>query len=261
MTTLLKRTVSQQWLDVVFALFVREIRTKFNDKLGISWAVVSPLIFIFMLSFMRGRMNGGDTWGMPTFAFMAYGMIMIQMFLGVLQTTISSIQRNKALMAFRQVQPISAVVASAVFSLLVNLFVVVSIVGLMFLIGINIELADPLTYILNFSLLWLLAVSIGLIISIFSCFIPEIKELFSLVTRPMFFISGVFFSLNDVHLEYRKYLDWNPVLHMIELSRHAAYPGYPAETVSQSYSFQICVFFLFLALAVYHSYWKQAISR
>ncbi len=46
MTTIIKRNNWAIWRDVIFALFVREIRTSFNDKLGIAWAVISPVAFI-----------------------------------------------------------------------------------------------------------------------------------------------------------------------------------------------------------------------
>jgi capsular polysaccharide transport system permease protein len=79
--------------------------------------------------------------------------------------------------------------------------------------------------------------------------------------RPLFFISGIFFSLQDIPEEYWTYLAWNPLLHAVELSRYAAYPGYGNIGVSDFYldiTTIICVFF---ALACYHIGWKQAISR
>lgn len=60
------------WGDVIFAIFLREIKSKFNDKLGVSWSVISPVAFIMILSLMRGKMDGGETHGVPTFFF--YGL-------------------------------------------------------------------------------------------------------------------------------------------------------------------------------------------
>ncbi|WOD06143.1 hypothetical protein [Marinomonas sp. GJ51-6] len=75
-----KRSLFALWRDVIFAIFVREIKSKFNDKFGIAWSVISPLIFIFMLSFIRGLIDAGDTHGIPTFWFMVYGMLIVQFF-------------------------------------------------------------------------------------------------------------------------------------------------------------------------------------
>ena len=41
-----KRSSFKIWQDVIFALFVREIRAKFNDKLGLGWAILQPVISV-----------------------------------------------------------------------------------------------------------------------------------------------------------------------------------------------------------------------
>lgn len=62
------RSTLKVWGDVIFAIFLREIKSKFNDKVGISWAVISPVSFIFALSFMRNTLSGGiDVHGISTF--------------------------------------------------------------------------------------------------------------------------------------------------------------------------------------------------
>ena len=115
MTTVLKRNKWQIWRDVIFALFVREIRTGFNDKLGLGWAVISPVIFIFALAFLRGKIGGDEVHTLTTFEFMAIVILFIQTFLQTLNGSATAIKKNKALFAFRQVQPISAVFAGALF--------------------------------------------------------------------------------------------------------------------------------------------------
>ena len=81
MTAVIKRNNWAIWRDVIFALFVREIRTSFNDRLGLAWAVFQPLSFIFLLSYLRGMIEGNESHTVPTFEFMMYGMLLIQLFL------------------------------------------------------------------------------------------------------------------------------------------------------------------------------------
>ncbi|MBB1298283.1 ABC transporter permease [Pseudoalteromonas sp. B129b] len=261
MTTVLKRSNWAIWRDVIFALFVREIRTSFNDRLGLAWAVVQPLSFIFMLSYMRGRMSGGDIHTMPTFEFMMYGMLLIQLFLETLTNCSGSIQKNKALFAFRQVQPISSVLATAFFSFLIKLAVFALIFVIMYFLKMDFKLDDPLFVIVNILSLWIFSVSLGLVFAIAQCYVPEVNKIKSIAIRPLFFISAVFFSMQDVPKEYWPYLDWNPILHAIELTRHAAYSTYSIEAVSELYLFSCALVSLFFALCIYHVSWKQAISR
>lgn len=261
MTTVIKRNNWEIWRDVIFALFAREIRTGFSDKLGLSWALVNPIIFIFILSFVRGLMDGGDTHNIPTFVFMAYGLIYIQTFLQTLQNCSMSIKKNKSLFAFRQVQPISAVIATAMFELLVKIFVVVGIFIIMFFIGIDIDIADPLLMIYCLISLWWLSVMLGLLFAVAIAYVPEASKLMSVMTRPLFFISGVFFALQDFPREYWHYLNWNPILHAIELTRYAAYPAYGNEGVSVSYLSMATLIITFLSVSVYYTNWRQVISR
>jgi capsular polysaccharide transport system permease protein len=144
MAKVIKRSNLQVWGDVIFAIFLREIKSKFNDKLGIAWSVVSPLAFIFMLAFIRGLMDGGETHGMPTFFFMVYGLLFVQMFLGIVSAVSTAINKNKPLYAFRQVQPISSVIAISAFELLSKLFVLLLIGVISYYLNYDIVISDPI---------------------------------------------------------------------------------------------------------------------
>ncbi|GAB2695415.1 ABC transporter permease [Aliiglaciecola aliphaticivorans] len=261
MTTVIKRNKWEIWRDVIFALFAREIRTGFNDKFGLSWAVLNPIIFIFVLSFLRGRLAGGETHTIPTFTFMAIGILLIQSFLQTLGSSARSISKNKALFAFRQVQPISAVFASALFQFLIKIFVIIGIIIIMYFMGMDLHISDPLLFLVCFFLLSILAVSLGLLFGIAELFVKEIGKVRELLTRPLFFVSGVFFSLQDFPREYWHFLNWNPILHAIELTRYSVHTTYGHEGVSLGFIAKVVLISAFMSLAVYHVSWKQAISR
>lgn len=217
--------------------------------------------FIFLLSFMRGRMNGGETHGMSTFMFMVVGLIFVQFFLGIVGSTSSAIQKNKPLYAFRQVQPIASVIAISGFQFLIKITVVVVIAIILFLMKMQVTIHDLLEIIINATKVWLIASSVGILFALSASYIPEIKKLQDLVMRPIFFISGIFFSLQDIPQQYWPYLTWNPLLHAVELTRYAAYPEYGNAGVSDFYLDICTIVCVFFALACYHISWKQAISR
>ena len=256
------RSTLKVWGDVIFAIFLREIKSQSTDKIGLIWSVVLPLIMIAGLTGLRTFASGnGDTHGMPTMFFMVYGLILVQFFLKVLSTASGALQKNKPLYAFRQVQPISSILAISFFELLVRIFVVFTITLLCFVLKIEIYIHDVISVILNFFKIWLLGVSLGTVFGIAYCYIPELKKVQQLLARPLFFISGIFFSLQDIPREYWHYLDWNPLLHAVELTRYAAYPSYGNEGVSYFFLDMCVLVSVFFALACYHVSWKQAISR
>ena len=242
----------QVWKDVIFALFVREIRTGFSDKLGLSWAILNPIAFIFLLSFLRGRLDGGETHGMPTFVFMAHGMLMIQLFLTMFNSVVRVVKKASPLYAFRQVQPISPVVAASLFQVMVEVFIIFGVCLLMYLLSIELQMNNLLLFMSNFASLAAFTLSI---------FLPEILKLQQVMTRPLFFISGVFFSMKDVPQEYWWLLDWNPILHAIELNRYAAYANYGTVGVDYNYLLLVTLFTVCLSFLFYRSSWKAGISR
>ena len=245
---------------MIFSLMVRQVRTGFNDKFGLSWSVLEPVAFIFILSFIRGRLDGGDSYSIPTFIFIAYGMIFIQLFLQVYQSCSTSIQRNKPLFAFRQVQPISPVIASALFESINKIFVTLCIVLIMYFMQMELRLDNPLVLFLNFFLMCLFAMSLGLIVAVAVLFVPEISKVMGLATRPLFFISGVFFSLRDFPPDIWWALDWNPILHAIELSRGAGYSSYGELGVSQAYVIECTLVMMFVAFVFYRATWQRALN-
>ncbi|EGR1577049.1 MULTISPECIES: ABC transporter permease [Vibrio harveyi group] len=261
MAKVLKRSRIQIWGDVIFALFIREIKSGFSDKFGLSWAILNPVSFIFVLSFIRGRMDGGETHTMPTFVFMAYGMIIIQMFLSMWGSSSNAIKRNKSLFAFRQVQPISAFLASGLFEALVKLTVYLTILVMMYFLKMDIQIANPLELLFCFTQISIIALSLGMLFGLAEQFVRELAKVKQLIQRPLFFISGVFFSLQDMPKDFWPYLNWNPVLHAIELSREAVYPTYGAVGVSNFYLGMSTLLLFSLALFSYQAFWKQAISR
>jgi capsular polysaccharide transport system permease protein len=63
----------------------------------------------------------------------------------------------------------------------------------------------------------------------------DADKVLPLLTRPLFFISGVFFSVQVIPPEYWPFLLWNPIFHAIELTREAVAPGYSVPQASLAY--------------------------
>ncbi len=53
--------------------------------------------------------------------------------------------------------------------------------------------------------------------------------------RPMFFISGLFFTANELPAQVREILLWNPVLHAVEMVRDGWFNTYHAHYLNVSY--------------------------
>ena len=249
------------WRGVIFALFLRELQSKFNDKFGLGWAFLEPFAFIFALSYLRGLISGDDIHSIPLFLFMMIGMVGLQSLTTCLQSVSTSVRRNKPLYAFRQVQPISAILTAGFLEFSVKVVVVALLCLALYLMGETFTVNDPLLLISLFLLLWVFSISIGMIFAIAAAFVPEVDKIKSMLTRPLMFISCVFFSLQDLPEEYWPYLTWNPLVHFNELARYACFESYGTKGVSLGFLIEITIIFLFLSLSMYHITLNKVLSR
>jgi capsular polysaccharide transport system permease protein len=126
--------------------------------------------------------------------------------------------------------------------------------------GFKVSVADPLRFVGIFSLLSMLGGGVGMIICVGQLRVPELGKIIPMLTRPLFFISGLFFSLNEIPIQYHHYLLWNPILHAIELIRNSCYPGYNADAVSMGYLALITLVTNFFGLALYRLDWKRMVA-
>ena len=67
--------------SVVFALFIRELKTRFGRfKLGYVWAIVEPFFAILALCLIRVAMGSGKISGLEFPIFFASGMLIYKLF-------------------------------------------------------------------------------------------------------------------------------------------------------------------------------------
>ena len=261
MTTIRRRSALQIWGDVIFALFLRHIKVQFDDKLGVAWSVISPVLFVFMMSAIRGRIGGDDVNTMPLFPFYVYGFLTFLFFLETLNGVARAIKRNRALFSFRQVQPISAAISVGLFSILSQLAAFGFVFLLMYFMGMEVRIDNPLGVLCAVLLLWIIAVAIGLAVGIATMFVAEVKALVQVITRPLLFISCVIFSIHDIPKDYWYLFEWNPLAQAIELARASAYSSYGPGPMTWMYLSLVALFVTLFSLSFYQGFWKRALAR
>ena len=69
------------------------------------------------------------------------------------------------------------------------------------------------------------------------------------LTRPLFFISGIFYVPSQLPPEAIAFLKWNPVLHLVEWFREGFYPNYNSFVLDISYPLYIGIGLLLASLA------------
>jgi capsular polysaccharide transport system permease protein len=93
--------------------------------------------------------------------------------------------------------------------------------------GEHVVPAGPLEALGVHGLLFLLGTSFGTFAAVVSHDRPRLRSLIRISMLPLYILSGVIFPIHVAPPDTRELLLFNPLLHLIELSRHAFIPEYP----------------------------------
>ncbi len=251
--------------SVISALVYRELKTRISQvRFGIFGVFIEPLgvfsVFLIIFTFIRGRRS---TLGIDTELFLISGIIIFSLFSDVAIRSINGMQANEALFFYRPVKPIDTVIARTIVETGLYSIVFIVITGGIFLFLEKFTLDNlPLLFI-TFISLSLTASGIGLLIMVAGFRYSWLYQFVPLLMRPLWFISGVFFSVSTLPASIRPWLSWNPVLQAVELSRHAFSSNYYIDStvISLTYLISFSIVSVSTGLWVYSNNEKILLTR
>ena len=256
-----KRSSFQIQLAVIHALSIRELKTKFGQyRLGIVWALLEPLIqmlfFILMFHF-RGMNNVG---GLDLPVFLATGLAMFLYFNKVVNQAKGAVAGNRNLLIYRQVRVFDLFLVRFLLEAGVSFIVLVMLLTGAWWFGFSVTLVNSLLFLQVFLLLSLLSFGFSLVVGVLSSLYPEPSKFIPVVMRPLFFISGTFFSINEMPSAVHDFLLWNPLLHAFELLRSSMSYHYDTSLVSLDYLRLCTLFTMTLGMLLYRSNWRKMLT-
>lgn len=252
----LKREPLQIQRAVLFGLVVRELRARVEGKwMGLLWMVFEPLAFVLLILGFVGVRSSVVMLNVEFPVFLITGMLPFFLFRNLARRLPHSIGANRGLFAYRQVLPIDALVARAIVE--IGLYGAVYVVAFSLLgwLGYHWLPIAPLELIAVSVVMLTFAVALGLLFSVLSHERPKVTTVISLFFYPLYFASGVIFPLHQLSSNVRAWLLYNPVLHLVELSRLYFIPNYTAlPGVSLSFPAAWTLVTLAFALSTYRVY-------
>lgn len=217
------------FINVVFALFLREIKTRFGEtKLGYAWVVIEPMLHIVFLivvfSFIQNRMMPQ----VPFILFLITGLIPFFLFKNIARVLMGSVKANTALFAYRPVRPFAVYVARTLLDTIIYGAIFGIILAFIWWFDIvPFSIAHPLELMASIALIILFALTFGILLSLVNHVFPSIKIIIDVLFTLLYFLSGIMFPLWIIPVEYLQYLEWNPMLHLIEMFRESFFTYYP----------------------------------
>lgn len=236
----------------VIALFLREIKTRFGKyRLGYLWAALEPMAHMLILLVIFGYVMHRTMPDISFPVFLINGIIPFFIFSNISNRSIGAIAANQGLFNYRPVKPIDTIIARTILEAFIYAVVYVLLMVIVGLLGETYEVTNLITLIIVWILLVLFSCGVGLLFMVIGKTYPEMEKFLPIFTKPLYFISCVMFSLNAIPKAYWPYLQWNPLVHAIELFRASVVPGYSTEGVSLSYLAFCTLLVFFVGLAVY----------
>ena len=231
----LLRGLSLQF-EVVHALVLRETRTRFGaHQLGYLWAILEPSIVILTFFLMFRVANRAVPEGMDAFTFIATGIIPYTLFANSASRVAEAINGNKALLFYPQVRPLDLVIARSILEAATFGAVFMLLLGGHALWYQRFEIDSALLTIEGLVYASLLGTSIGLVF----CGLGQVSNVADRargpLLRPLFWVSGIFFTAGDLSDRVRELLLLNPVLHATEMVRDGWFVSYDDEWVNTPY--------------------------
>jgi len=223
-------------LRSVLALILREMATTYGRSPGgYLWAVAEPVAGIALLTLIFSTGFQSPSLGVNFPIFYATGLVPFLLFTDVSGKVALSLHFSKPLLAYPAITFVDALLARFLVNTLAQLAVAfVVFIGIMALF--NTRLSPDIALIAEaMAFAALLALGIGVINAFAFCRFPIWQRAWSILTRPLFIISGIFFTFETIPRPYDDYLWLNPLIHIVGLMRRGFYPGYEADYVSRAY--------------------------
>ena len=215
------------------AMILREMTTRYGRSAGgYVWAIIDPVAFIAIFTAIFSQITREPALGDSFPLFFATGVIAFNMYRDIADAVGGAFTYNRPLFTYPQVTVLDAVMARFVLHFLTQIVVAVIVFGALFAWNGEVPLLDVGIVMTAFALAAAIGLGVGSMNAILFVVAPTWLNIWSVISRPLFIISGVFFIPEMLPSAVRDLVLLNPLTHVIGVMRRGFYPSYDAEYVS-----------------------------
>lgn len=242
------------WRDqllIIFAIGARSRRTRFaGGALGYLWAFLTPVVWIFFIVVLFNMLGRQVPIFTSAALFVASGILPYLLFRQSVTGIASSAILNRHLLYLSRVKVAHITIAAAALEIVTAAIAAIVIFG-----GITLILeAPPPASIGKVFLGVLLAcsvgISIGRLFGAFGRWSDTSARFMPIALRPMFWISGLFYTATELPGTAVNILWYNPLFHCIEIVREGYFLGYESPISEMIYPLLVSIVAFALAAIV-----------
>lgn len=236
---------------VISALTLRETRSRYgSSKLGYFWALFEPFAHVVVFIGIFSALGRAPPIGHSTGLFILTGVIPWLLYSNIVNGVMGGLKANKALLGYPQVMPMDITISRVILEFSTLLLVMIFFLGVAAYLGLTIRVDSFIQMMSAVGLLILFAMGIGMINASLVAKYPSYKSIYGAVSRPLYFISGVFFTADFLSPEVYEVASINPLLHLIEWFRSGFYTSYNSNLYDPEYTIAVCLGFFTFGLVV-----------
>ena len=257
----IKRSSFTIFLSVINALFLREIQTRFGTKrLGYFWAIIDPMSKVIMFSIMHSALPTTTFQHIDYPVFLATSFLTYNFFSATMNSSISAFDANKALFSYQQVKPIDTIISRFFVEFLIMSMTIIVFILLGLYINLDLSIENINMTILAVIWLGVFGFSLGILFAVISAFYETFAKVVGFLTLPLFFLSGLMYSVDSLPKIAQDIVLYNPVIHFIEMIHGNYFKVLNTQYVDYTYMFFWTIIPLFLGLLFYTKAQKKIIS-
>ncbi|OJF95599.1 ABC transporter permease [Pararhizobium antarcticum] len=242
----------QTHLRVVAALLIREMEARFGSKPGgYAWALMDPVSHVLLMTLIFQAIAHAPALGTSFPLFFATGYIGFQFYQAMAGYLNGAVKANKSLLSYPNVAPIDAMVARYLLQFGTTALVAIVVLGgIIAFMRVPVDLYWPALIEAAF-VGSILALGNGLINNVMFVKYPLYEQVFSIISRPLFMVSGVFFLPDSIPAPYKEVVLLNPLVHLTMLFRTGFYDEYRAIGLDTSYLYSFAFLTLFFGMVIF----------
>lgn len=241
-------------IRIVTAFLLREMATRYGSKPGgYIWSFLEPAAYIAIMSVLFQAISHTPPIGNSYILFFATGYLGFQLYKATETYVVKAVDANKNLLSYPIVSPIDPVIARFLLQAITWIVVSSIILAVCHIDVRQVTRIDFVPILLAMTFAWALALGVGLLNSVLFFSYPLYEKLFTVVTRPLLLVSGVFHLPDGLPPPFKDYLLLNPICHVVMLFRKGFYSQYRADGLDVRYLMEWSIILLAIGTLAFTS--------
>ncbi len=220
----------------IVALILREVAQS-GGRLagGHLWAIVAPVAAISLLAVAFALVLRSPPIGSSFLLFYASGYLPFRLYAEVQAAASSAPRLARGLLAYPAITPLDTILARALLAMLTHVIAALIVLGAVLGWTESGPIPQPGALMAAAALATLLGLAVGTLNAVLFDRIPLWQTVFAVLSKPLILVSAVIWLPQDLPRTTMDLILWNPLVHIVGLSRSGLYPTYRADYVDPVY--------------------------